>query len=141
MSTPTKIIITELHESENFGDDNVKLWSMKVHYVLEEQEVLKTLRNVMIDPELGNTAQHKIDRDTFLPQKGERTAFNTLCSFMNINGQPQSIKKPCHKGEHKKSHRKKNLSKIKCFQCNKLGHYAHSCTDGSDKVTCKNKVT
>ena len=42
-----------------------------------------------------------------------------------------------YKGGRSKKH-KKDLSKIKCFRCKKLGHYTRSCGNGDAKVTCEN---
>ena len=34
--------------------NNYNIWHRKIQYVLEEQEVLKTLNHIMIEPEQGN---------------------------------------------------------------------------------------
>ena len=65
MSTAAKNIVAELNKSEKLNGDNYEIWSMKIQYVLEEQEVLETLNNVMVEPEQGNTTQHKRDLEDY----------------------------------------------------------------------------
>ena len=70
MSTATKNIVAELNKGEKLNGDNYKIWSMKIQYVLEEQEVLECLKLVMHEPEAGNSAQHKRDRDALTLGRG-----------------------------------------------------------------------
>ena len=65
MSTSSKNIVAELNKDEKLNDDNYKIWSMKIQYVLEEHEVLEVLKVVMNEHEAGNSAQHKRDRDAY----------------------------------------------------------------------------
>lgn len=65
MSSASKNIVAELNKGDKLNGDNYQLWAMKIQYVLEEQEVLETLTNVMVEPEAGNTAQHKRDREAY----------------------------------------------------------------------------
>ena len=37
------------------------MWHRKIQYLLNEQEFLETLTNVMMQPENGNTTQHRRD--------------------------------------------------------------------------------
>ena len=41
MATASKNIIAELNKGEKLNGDNYEIWSLKIQYVLEEQEVLK----------------------------------------------------------------------------------------------------
>ncbi len=43
MALASKNIVTELNEGEKLNGDNYEILSMKIQYVLEEQELLKTL--------------------------------------------------------------------------------------------------
>ena len=61
MSTATKSIIAELNKGEKLNGDNYKIWSMKIQYVLEEQEVLECLKVVLHEPEAGTSTQHRRD--------------------------------------------------------------------------------
>ena len=51
MLIASKNIVAELNNGEKLNGDNYEIWSMKIQYVLEEQEVLETLNNVMVEPE------------------------------------------------------------------------------------------
>ena len=65
MASATKNIIAELNKGEKLNGDNYEIWSMKIQYVLEEQEVLETLKMSMDEPEQGTTAQHRQDREAY----------------------------------------------------------------------------
>ena len=65
MSSASKNIIAELNKGEKLNGDNYEIWSMKIQYVLEEQEALEVLNIVLDEPEAGNTAQHKRDREAY----------------------------------------------------------------------------
>ena len=65
MSSASKNIVAELNKGQKLNGDNFKIWSMKIQYVLEEQEVLETLKNILVEPEAGNTAQHKRDKESY----------------------------------------------------------------------------
>ena len=41
MATAAKNIMDELNKGEKLNGDNYEIWSMKVQYVLEEQEALE----------------------------------------------------------------------------------------------------
>ena len=84
MSSATKSIVAELNKGEKLNDDNYKLWSMKIQYVLEEQEVLECLKVVLHEPEAGTSAQHKRDREAFDSWKRNNSiARITLLSSMD----------------------------------------------------------
>ena len=83
MSTAAKNIVTELNRGEKLNGDNYEIWSMKIQYVLEEQEVFETLNNVMVEPEQGNTTQHRRDLKAYNAWKRKNSlARITLLSSM-----------------------------------------------------------
>ena len=55
MTTATKSVVVELNKDLKLNEDNYEVWSMKIQYVLEEQEVLDMLNIVMTEPEDGST--------------------------------------------------------------------------------------
>ena len=59
MASASKNIVAELNKGEKFNSDNYEIWSMKIQYVLEEQEVLEALTTTMEEPEEGVTAKHR----------------------------------------------------------------------------------
>ena len=65
MTTATKSVIAELNKDLKLNGDNYEVWSMKIQYVLEEQEVLDMLNIVMTEPEDGSTIQHRRDREAY----------------------------------------------------------------------------
>ena len=84
MSTTTKSIIAELNKGGKLNGDNYKIWSMKIQYVLEEQEVLECLKVVMHELEVGTSAQHRKDREAFDSWKRNNSiARITLLSSMD----------------------------------------------------------
>ena len=80
----SKNIITELNKGEKPNGDNFEIWSMKIQYVLEEQEVLEVLTMSMDEPEEGTTAQHRRDREAYEAwKKKNSTARITLLRSMD----------------------------------------------------------
>ena len=65
MTTATKSVVAELNKDLKLNGDNYEVWSMKIQYVLEEQEVLDMLNIVMTEPEDGSTIQHTWDREAY----------------------------------------------------------------------------
>ena len=60
------------------------MWHRKIQYLLNEQEVLETLTNVMMQPENGNTAQHRRDLEAYESWvKKDRCARFTMLSSMH----------------------------------------------------------
>ena len=55
MTTATKSVVAELNKDLKLNGDNYEVWSMKIQYVLEEQEVLDMLNIIMTEPEDGST--------------------------------------------------------------------------------------
>ena len=83
MASASKNIVAELNRGEKLNGDNYEIWSMKIQYVLEEQEALETLKESMETPENGNTAQHERDRAAYDAWKRKNSlARITLLSSM-----------------------------------------------------------
>ena len=51
MATYAKNIVVELNKGEKLNGENYEIWSMKIQYVLEEQEALEVLQMSMTEPE------------------------------------------------------------------------------------------
>ena len=49
MTTVVKNTVAELNKGEKLNGDSYKIWSMKIQYVLEEQEALKLLKMSMLE--------------------------------------------------------------------------------------------
>ena len=82
-STAAKNIVVELNRGEKLNGDNYEIWSMKIQYVLKEQEVLETLSNVMAELEQGNTTQQKRNLEAYNVWKRKNSlARITLLSSM-----------------------------------------------------------
>ena len=60
-----KNIIADLNKGENLNGDNYNIWHLKIQYVLEEQEVLKTINAEMEEPQVveGNNNNAQFRRD------------------------------------------------------------------------------
>ena len=65
MASTSKNIVVELNKGEKLNGNNYEIESMKIQYELEEQKALEVLNFIMNEPEKGNTAQHKRDRETY----------------------------------------------------------------------------
>ena len=65
MTTATKSVVAELNKDLKLNGDNYEVWSMKIQYLLEEQEVPDMLNTVMSKPEDGSTIQHRRDREAY----------------------------------------------------------------------------
>ena len=53
MATASKNIIAELNKSKKPNGDNYEIWSLKIQYVLEEQEALEVLNHVLDEPKMA----------------------------------------------------------------------------------------
>ena len=62
---------------------------MKIQYVLEEQEALEVLNIVLDEPEAGNKAQHKRDREAYEAWKRK----NSLARIMLLSSMEKGIPK------------------------------------------------
>ena len=61
----TKNVVADLTKGEKLDGTNYDMWHRKIQYLLNEQEVLETLTNVMMQLENGNTAQHRRDLEAY----------------------------------------------------------------------------
>ena len=60
------------------------MWHRRIQYLLNEQEVLETLTNVMMQPENGNTTKHHRDLEAYESWvKKDRCARFTMPSSMH----------------------------------------------------------
>ena len=85
-----KNIVADLTKGEKLDGTNYDMWHRKIQYLLNEQEVLKTLTNVMMRPKYGNTAQHRRDLEVYKSWvKKDRCAHFTMLSSMHndLNGE------------------------------------------------------
>ena len=55
----TKSIIIDLNQGDKLNDKNYDVWHRKIQYLLEEQDVVETITQLMVEPEHGNTTQHR----------------------------------------------------------------------------------
>ena len=55
MKMATKNIIVDLTKGEKLDGTKYDMWYRKIQYLLNEQDVLETLTNVMMQHENGNT--------------------------------------------------------------------------------------
>ena len=84
MTTATKSIVAELNKDLKLNGDNYEIWSMKIQYVLEEQEVLDMLNIVVTEPEDGSTIQHRRYREAYqIWKKKNSSAHIILLSAMD----------------------------------------------------------
>ena len=65
----TKSIIADLNQKDKLNEKNYDVWHHKIQYVIEEQNILKTITQSMAEPEQGNTAQHRQDMEAYQAYK------------------------------------------------------------------------
>ena len=61
----TSNIVAELNKGEKLNGDNYDIWYRKIQCIFKGQENLKTLNNTLVEPEQGNTIQHRRDLDVY----------------------------------------------------------------------------
>ena len=64
-----KSIIANLNHKDKISEKNYDVWHRKIEYLLEEQEILETITQLMVEPEHGNTTQHKLDMEAYQTYK------------------------------------------------------------------------
>ncbi|XP_065852342.1 uncharacterized protein [Euphorbia lathyris] len=80
----SKSIVMELNKDFKLNGDNYKIWSTKVQYLLEEQEVFDSLSSIMAKPEEGTTSQYRKDLEAYMAwRKKNSTARIVLLSAMD----------------------------------------------------------
>ena len=55
----TKSIIVDLNQGDKLNDKNYDVWHRKIQYLLKEQDMVETITQLMVEPEHGNTTQHR----------------------------------------------------------------------------------
>ena len=65
----SKSIIADLNHGDKLNEKNYDVWHRKIEYLLEEQEMLETITQPMVEPEHGDTAQHKLDMEAYQTYK------------------------------------------------------------------------
>ena len=83
MTTATKSVVAELNKDLKLNGDNYEVWSMKIQYVLEEQEVLDMLNIVITEIEDGSTIQHRQDKEAYQIWKKKNSTRIILLSAMD----------------------------------------------------------
>ena len=61
----SKNIVADLNKGEKLNGDNYDIWHYKIQYILDKQEVMKTLTQEMTVSEDSNTAQHCRNREAY----------------------------------------------------------------------------
>ena len=82
----TKNVVADLTKGEKLDGTNYDMWHRKIQYLLNEQEVLETLTNVMMQPKNGNTTQHHRDLEAYESwvKKDRCACFTILSSMHNV---------------------------------------------------------
>ena len=65
----SKSIIADLNHGDKLNEKNYDVWHRKIEYLLEEQEMLETITQPMVEPEQGDTAQHRLDMEAYQTYK------------------------------------------------------------------------
>ena len=65
----SKTIIIDLNHRDKLNKKNYDVWHRKIEYLLEEQEMLETITQPMVEPKQGNTSQHKLDMEAYQTYK------------------------------------------------------------------------
>ncbi|KAI9096332.1 hypothetical protein K1719_026051 [Acacia pycnantha] len=74
----TKGIIVEQNKGDKLNGDNWDIWHHKVQYILEEQEVVKPLTTLFVEPEARTTTQHRRNLEATLKDKFGGTSTTEL---------------------------------------------------------------
>jgi len=64
-----KSIIANLNHKDKISEKNYDVWHRKIEYLLEEQEILETITQLMVELEHENTTQHKLDMESYQTYK------------------------------------------------------------------------
>ena len=54
-----------MNQGEKLNEKNYDVWHRKIQYVMEEQDMLETITQPMVELEQGNTAQHSRDMEEY----------------------------------------------------------------------------
>ena len=61
----TQSLIIDLNQGDKLNEKNYDVCHRKIQYVQEEQEMLETITQPMVEPEHGSTAQHRRDMEAY----------------------------------------------------------------------------
>jgi len=64
-----KSIIADLNHGDKLSEKNYDIWHRKIEYLLEEQEMLETITQPMVEPEQENTTQYRLDMEAYQTYK------------------------------------------------------------------------
>ena len=62
-------IVIDLNQGDKLNDKNYDVWHREIQYLLEEQDMLETIMQSMVEPEHGTTAQHRRDMEAYQAYK------------------------------------------------------------------------
>ena len=65
----TRSIVAELNQEDKLNDKNYDVWHRKIQYLLEDQDMLETIIQPMVDPKHGTIAQHWRDMEAYQTYK------------------------------------------------------------------------
>ena len=52
----TRSIVADLNQGNKLNDKNYDVWHRKIQYLLEEQDMLETISQLIVEPKHGTTA-------------------------------------------------------------------------------------
>ena len=79
----TRSIVANLNQGDKLNDKNYDVWHHKIQYILEEQDMLETISQSMVEPEHGTTAQDMQDMGVYQAYKRTvRVARSLMLSSM-----------------------------------------------------------
>ena len=79
----TKSIIVDLNQEDKLNDKNYDVWHHKIQYLLEDQDMLETITQPMVESKHGNTTQHMRDTKAYQAYKRkDRVAHILMLSSM-----------------------------------------------------------
>ena len=79
----TRSIVADLNQGDKMNDKNYDVCHRKIQYLLEEQDMLETISQSMVEPEHGMNAQHKRDMEAYQAYKcKDRVAHILMLSNM-----------------------------------------------------------
>ncbi|KAK2970052.1 hypothetical protein RJ640_008913 [Escallonia rubra] len=128
----TKNVIADLVKGEKLNGDNYDVWHKKMKFMLNEQELEEhlTKEHVILEAETRDADKAL----TYVAQEGSRNANGKRGRQSKKGKKNESSTYAPKEGNMKKRKRgkhggKKNLSKVKCFNCQQKGHFARDCTE------------
>ena len=74
----SKSIIADLNHGDKLSEKNYDVWHHKIEYLLEVQEMLKTITQPIVEPKQGNIVHHKLDMEAYQTYKRKDRAARIL---------------------------------------------------------------